>query len=190
MGMTPRHSAGIGTVICSYGSWGYKVNWKTHSSLRTAKLAGCSVLASAFLLASCTTSGGGGNRADPSRSPAPSPARTATKQSEKELGEQAQAALAAVRSGTPVEAGAERVIDGIHSEPTLSKGKTYRISLACAGKGNARLTFVPADAGTRTTVPCDTSVVQQRITADKPVRIDVDGTGGSTGVIAWQINAV
>ncbi|MFF9085097.1 hypothetical protein ACF1BE_01465 [Streptomyces sp. NPDC014991] len=162
----------------------------TYSSLRTARLAGCSVLASAFMLTSCTMSGGGGDRAGSSQSPAPSSARTATRQSEKELSEQAQAALAAVRGGTPVEAGAERVTDGIHSDATLSRGKTYRISLACTGKGNARLTFVPADAGTKTAVPCDKSVVQQRITADKPVRIDVDGTRGSTGVIAWQINAV
>ncbi|MFQ6143966.1 hypothetical protein ACLMNJ_12915 [Streptomyces seoulensis] len=112
-----------------------------------------------------------------------------TEQSEKALGEQAQTALAAVRSGTPVEAGAERVSDGIHSEPTLSKGKSYRLSLACAGKGNARLTFVPADAGRQATVPCDRSVVRQRITADGPVRIDVDGTGGSSGVVAWRIDA-
>jgi hypothetical protein len=37
-------------------------------------------------------------------------------------------------------------------------------------------------------VPCDQSVVQQRITVHKPVRIDVDGTTGSTGVIAWRID--
>ncbi|MGW4275407.1 hypothetical protein ACWEGQ_24330 [Streptomyces seoulensis] len=80
--------------------------------------------------------------------------------------------------------------DGIHSEPTLVKGKTYRLSLACAGKGNARLTFVPANAGRQATVPCDGSVGQQRITGGGPVRIDVYGTEGSTGVIAWQIDSV
>ncbi|MFG3015534.1 hypothetical protein ACGFZB_34855 [Streptomyces cinerochromogenes] len=162
----------------------------THSRLRAARLAGGSALVSAFLLTSCTMSGSGGDRADSSRSPAPSSTRTQSKQSEKELGKQAQAALAAVRGDTPVEAGAERVTEGIHSEPTLSKGKTYRISLACAGEGSAQLTFVPAEVGRKTTVPCDKSVVQQRITADKPVRIDVDGTRGSTGMIAWQINAL
>ncbi|MEU1709407.1 hypothetical protein ABZ478_29275 [Streptomyces sp. NPDC005706] len=162
----------------------------TYSSRRTAQLAGCSVLMSAFLLSACTTSGSGEDRADSSQPSAPSSARTASKPSEQELSKQAQAALAAVRSGTPVEAGAERVTDGIHSEPTLSKGKTYRISLACAGNGTAQLTFVPAKAGTKTTVPCDKSVIQQRITADEPVRINADGTRGSTGVIAWQINAL
>ncbi|MGW2448818.1 hypothetical protein [Streptomyces sp. NPDC001675] len=143
---------------------------------------------SAFLLTSCTTSGSDEDGADASQSPAPTSTPTATTQSEKELSEQARAALAAVRGGTPVEAGAERVTDGIHSEPALTKGRTYRISLACAGKGAAELTFVPANAGTKTTVPCDRSVVQQRITAEAPVHVDVDGTRGSTGVIAWQIS--
>jgi hypothetical protein len=52
------------------------------------------------------------------------------------------------------------------------------------------LTFTPASTGTKTKVPCDQSVVQQRIIVHKPVRIDVDGTKGSTGVIAWQIDTV
>ncbi|WP_460108846.1 hypothetical protein [Streptomyces sp. YKOK-J1] len=162
----------------------------TCSSLRTARLAGCSVVVSAFLLSACTASGSRDDRAGSSQSPAPSSARTASRPSERELGKQAQAALAAVSSGTSVEAGAERVTDGIHSEPTLSEGKTYRISLACAGNGSVQLTFVPANAGTKTTVPCDKSVVQRRITADEPVRINADGARGSTGVIAWQINAL
>jgi hypothetical protein len=33
-------------------------------------------------------------------------------------------------------------------------------------------------------------VVQQRITVHKPVRVDVDGAKGATGVIAWRIDAV
>ncbi|MFJ9832223.1 hypothetical protein ACIRU2_12625 [Streptomyces sp. NPDC101169] len=160
----------------------------TCSSPRTARLAGCCVLVSAFLLTWCTTSGSDGGGPHSSPSPAPSSPRPATAQQEKNLGEQARAALAAVRGGTPVEAGAERVTDGVHSEPTLTRGRTYRISLACAGRGAAELTFVPANAGTKTTVPCDRSVVQQRITAEAPVHVDVDGTRGSTGVIAWQIS--
>jgi hypothetical protein len=60
----------------------------------------------------------------------------------------------------------------------------------CVGNGSARLTFTPANTGTETKVPCDQSVVQQRITVHKPVRIDVDGTKGATGVIAWRIDAI
>ncbi|MFD0034340.1 hypothetical protein ACWGDS_21675 [Streptomyces sp. NPDC055059] len=114
----------------------------------------------------------------------------ATEPSEKKLTEQAQAALAAVHKGMLVEAGAERVTDGIHTEPGLSEGKTYQLSLVCAGTGSAQLVFLPANAGAKTTVPCDGSVVQQRITADKLVRINVDGSRGATGVVAWQIDAL
>ncbi|MGJ5759930.1 hypothetical protein [Streptomyces galbus] len=89
-----------------------------------------------------------------------------------------------------VEAGAERVTDGIHTEPSLSEGRTYRLNLVCVGTGRVQLAFTPTSAGTETEVPCDRSVVQQRITAHEPIRIDVDGTKGSTGVIAWQIDAI
>ncbi|NMI59747.1 hypothetical protein FNV62_27910 [Streptomyces sp. RLB3-17] len=89
-----------------------------------------------------------------------------------------------------VEAGSERVIDGIHTEPSLSEGRSYRLNLVCVGNGTARLTFTPASTGTDTEVPCDQSVVQQRITAHKPVHVDVDGAKGSTGVLAWRIDAI
>lgn len=163
----------------------------TYSSPRAARLVGGAVLVSAFLLTSCTTSGSGGdNVGNSAQSPAPSSTRTAPKPSEKKLAEQAQAALAAVHSGTLVEAGVERVTDGIHTEPGLSKGKTYRLKLVCAGSGSAELEFVPANAGTAATVPCDESVVQQRVTVDKLVRINVVGAKGATGVIAWHIDAL
>lgn len=110
--------------------------------------------------------------------------------SEKDLTQQAQAALADLRSGKLVEAGAEWVTDGIHTEPILRNGKTYLPTLTCFGAGSARMAFTSADTGTDTTVPCDQSVVRQRITVHKPIRLDVDGTTGSTGVIAWQIGAI
>lgn len=109
--------------------------------------------------------------------------------SEKELTDQARAALATVHNGRLVEAGAERVTDGIHTEPNLSEGKSYKLALVCVGSGSAQLTFTSASTGTKTKVPCDQSVVQQRITVREPVRIDVDGATGSTGVIAWQIDS-
>ncbi|MCH5677651.1 hypothetical protein [Streptomyces gilvus] len=161
----------------------------TDLSLR-AWSTGCAVAASALFLASCTS--GSGEPAKTTSSPhAASASRTATKAQEKKLTDQAQAALAAVHSGKMVEAGAERMTDGIHTEPTLSQGKTYKLNLVCIGSGNARLTFTPASTGPKADVPCDQSVVQRRITAHKmPVRIDVDGVKGSTGVIAWQIDTV
>jgi hypothetical protein len=148
------------------------------------------VVVSAVLLTSCTASDKGGESVSSSQAPAPRSTRTATEPSEKELTEQARAALAAVHGGTLVEAGVERVSDGMHTEPGLSEGKTYRINLVCAGSGSARLEFVPATAGTAATVRCDGSVVQQRIAADELARIDVVGTKGATGVIAWRIDAL
>lgn len=163
---------------------------RRHEGMR-AWLSGCVVAASAFLLASCTSGSGEEDRAaNYSSSPTPSVSQSTTGPSEKKLTEQAQAALAAVHNGTMVEAGAERVADGIHTEPNLSEGKSYRLNLVCFGSGSAQLTFTPGSAGTKTTVPCDQSVVQQRITARKLIRIDVDGAKEATGVIAWQIDAI
>lgn len=156
-----------------------------------AWLAACAVVATASLLASCTSDSGEGEAVSspPSRS-GPGESTTATASSVERLTEQAQAALAAVHGGKMVEAGVERVHDGIHTEPTLSEGRTYRLDLVCFGSGSVQLTFVPASAGTEARVPCDQSVVQQRITLHKPVHIDVDGAKGSTGMIAWQIDAI
>ncbi|MEU3341356.1 hypothetical protein [Streptomyces sp. NPDC006668] len=152
---------------------------------------GCAVTASALLLASCSSGSGGETAHQTSSPPATSASQTTTTTQEKKLTEQAQAALAAVQGGTMIEAGAERVADGIHTEPTLSQGKTYKLNLVCIGSGNARLTFTPSSTGPKADVPCDQSVVQQRITAHKmPVRIDVNGVKGATGVIAWQIDTV
>lgn len=80
--------------------------------------------------------------------------------------------------------------DGIHTEPTLTEGKSYRLNLICVGTGSARVKFTPTVSGAKTMVACDASVVQQRITAPKSIRIDVDGAEGATGVIAWQIDVV
>ncbi|MFD3590959.1 hypothetical protein [Streptomyces sp. NPDC058683] len=156
-----------------------------------AWFAGCAVAASVLLLTSCTSDSGDGGATNPQSSPPTvSASQAGAKAQEKKLTDQAQAALAAVQSGTMVEAGAERVTDGIHTEPTLSQGKAYRLNLVCVGSGNAHLTFTPASTGPKAVVPCDQSVVQQRITARKsPIRIDVEGAKGSTGVIAWQIDA-
>ena len=145
------------------------------------RLAGFAAVLSALLLTSCTSSD-----SDASHPASPTPSGP----SEKTLTERAQAALTAVSNGTLNEAGAERLSDGIHTEPTLRKGQTYRLNLACAGTGSARVEFVPQKAGTPTSVPCDESVVQQRLTGDGPLRIDVNGAEGSTGVIAWEIDAL
>ncbi|MGV9249777.1 hypothetical protein [Streptomyces sp. NPDC003710] len=156
-----------------------------------AWFAGSAMAVSALLLTSCTSSSSEGGAANKTSSPPTVSASEAAAKQEKKLTDQAQAALAAVHSGTMIEAGAERVTDGIHTEPTLKQGKSYKLNLVCFGSGNAHLTFTPTNTGSKAEVPCDQSVVEQRITAHKlPVRIDVDGAKGSTGVIAWQIDTV
>jgi hypothetical protein len=163
----------------------------TNVSRRARLFTGCVVAASALLLTSCSSGNGGETAHQTPSPPEASASQTTTTTQDQELTDQAQAALAAVQGGKMIEAGAERVTDGIHTEPTLSQGKTYKLNLVCIGSGNARLTFTPASTGQRADVPCDQSVVQQRITAHKmPVRIDVDGAKGSTGVIAWRIDTV
>ncbi|MGW3954098.1 hypothetical protein ACWEKM_24965 [Streptomyces sp. NPDC004752] len=161
----------------------------THFAPR-APLLGCALTASMLFLTAGTSAGEGDESAKTktSRSSTLIASQTPTGPSEQQLTEQAQAALAAVHDGEMFAAGVERVSDGIHTEPTLSKGKTYRLNLVCFGSGSARLTVTPESR--ETPVPCDQSLTQQRITADKQVRIDVNGTKGSSGVIAWQIDAI
>ncbi|MGW7259379.1 hypothetical protein [Streptomyces sp. NPDC054834] len=103
---------------------------------------------------------------------------------------QAAAVVAGVPGGTFLESGSERTGDGIHTRPVLRKGKTYRLVLTCVGQGTARLTIAPAASGSDAAVPCDQSAVQQRIKGDGEIRIDVAGTKGARGVLAWQINTL
>ncbi|MFJ3224285.1 hypothetical protein ACIPJS_13065 [Streptomyces sp. NPDC086783] len=80
--------------------------------------------------------------------------------------------------------------DGVHTEPGLSVGKTYRLNVVCVGSGSARMAFSPTNAGPATMVPCDRSVVQRRLPGKKLLRVNIDAAKGATGVIAWQIDAI
>ncbi|MFG2814117.1 hypothetical protein [Streptomyces sp. NPDC048410] len=161
----------------------------THTILRASLVAGA-VTVSVLLLASCSSGGGDGDATGPASSSAGGASRDTADAREKKLTAEAQDVLAAASNGTKVEAGAERVSDGIHTEPLLRQGKTYKLSLVCVGSGSARVTLTPASVGPSAEVPCDRSIVQQRITAAEQVRIDADGVKGSVGVIAWQIDTV
>ncbi|MDX2781116.1 hypothetical protein PV379_28015 [Streptomyces caniscabiei] len=165
------------------------------SSRARGWLTACAAVASAALLTSCTSNGSAGAAGStPSRSSGLSePSRPSEpSQSEAERTELAQAALAAVQGGTMVEAGTERVSDGVHAEPLLNAGggDVYRFRLVCVGSGTVRVVVSPAGAGQKATVPCDGAVAQQRLTGSERLRIDVDGGKGATGMIAWQIDSV
>ncbi|MGV9246690.1 hypothetical protein [Streptomyces sp. NPDC003710] len=156
------------------------------------RIAGGVVPAAVLLLAACTASE---RHETPAGASPPPSSRTAARFSGQTLTEQAEAALSAVGSGSLVEAGTERVADGIHTEPLLSVGGRYRLDLVCVGRGGVRVGFTPPGAGTKATVPCDRSVVSQRITPhghsrNSPVHIDVDGAKGSTGVVSWAVREV
>ncbi|GGW71901.1 hypothetical protein GCM10010503_56540 [Streptomyces lucensis JCM 4490] len=89
-----------------------------------------------------------------------------------------------------VESGVERLADGIHTEPGLQAGKSYELKLVCAGHGTARLRFRPTGDRASAEVPCDQSVVAERISGDKRTHIDVDAVQGATGVVAWEVDSV
>ncbi|MEU5917388.1 hypothetical protein [Streptomyces sp. NPDC047141] len=155
-------------------------------ALRTP-LTTAAVLALASLLATgCTTA-----------APAPPPPPSATgnptntrPDDEREQGERAQAAVSTTSPDDPefVESGLERVGDGVHARSPLTRGKGYRLSVACVGTGHVKLAV--AD-GTPRTVACDGVPTTQRIEhAPTRLPIDITETPGSTGMVAWQLASV
>lgn len=156
---------------------------------RRAVPAYAAVAASVLLLASCSQDSdqqGEGRSTPPPHTTPRSPGASSTPDTA--LLRQATTVVASVSGGALLEGGSERVGDGIHTRPVLKKGKTYRLVLTCVGQGSARLTVAPTTSGSDATVPCDQSVVQQRINGSGAVRIDVVGTKRSTGVLAWRID--
>ncbi|MGC5003625.1 hypothetical protein [Streptomyces sp. DT203] len=89
-----------------------------------------------------------------------------------------------------VEAGLERVSDGFHTEPELARGRSYRLSVACAGKGKIVLS-IALKARVRRTTDCDGVPLQLRITASTArVAIDTERMPGATGMVAWRMDRV
>jgi hypothetical protein len=154
---------------------------------RPVRLLGCALVLALFLTA-CTSS----DDSTPGQKASPSAAhRSSEAQAEKNLTTQVQSAVDAVASqgSSMVESGVERVSDGVHTRPDLANGTTYKVTVACAGKGSAEIAFTPA-VSSKQPVPCDGSVVFERFTAKDSLRIDVQGNPGSKGMIAWRINKI
>lgn len=147
------------------------------------------VMTAALVLTGCMSDHGSASR----RSASPSAAHHHTgAQAEKRLTNRAQSALDAAggQGGTRVVSGVERVSDGVHTEPGLPPSGTYKLTVVCAGKGRAEITFTPAGAGSVKQVPCDGSVVFERFISLRSLRLDVRGKPGATGVMAWRIDRV
>ncbi|MFD6026653.1 hypothetical protein [Streptomyces griseoluteus] len=111
---------------------------------------------------------------------------------EKQLTAQAQSALDSVtkQDESMVESGVERASDGMHTQPDLSAGHAYQLTVVCAGKGAAEITFTPRKTAASKTVSCDRSVVSERFTASRQVRIDTQAKPDASGMIAWRLNSI
>ncbi|MFF3612596.1 hypothetical protein [Streptomyces sp. NPDC002580] len=152
------------------------------------------VLAPALLLTACTAAHDSGTRPEASASASPSAhpssaARGTADQDEARLTARVRTALdAGTGHGSMIESGTERVADGIHTRPTLDTGTAYRLTVVCAGEGEAEIVFTPRGAGSAEPLPCDGSAVLERFTATDPLRVDVRGRPDATGVLAWRID--
>ncbi len=145
-------------------------------------------LAPMLCLTACTSD----NDPAPGHAATTSPHASAEPSGEKKLTAQAQSALDAVteQGQSMVESGVERVSDGVHTQPDLPAGRSYKLTVVCAGKGEAQIVITPSKTVPKKAVPCDRSVVFQRFTGGKDVRIDVEGDARATGMIAWRINTI
>lgn len=89
-----------------------------------------------------------------------------------------------------VESGVERVTEGIHTRPTLDAGAGYKLTVVCVGKGEAEIVFSPAGTGSGRMVPCDRSLVFERLTGRSGLALDVRGRPDAAGMVAWRIEKV
>ncbi|WP_326787204.1 hypothetical protein [Streptomyces sp. NBC_00151] len=146
------------------------------------------VLVPGLLLTGCTADPEPGGR--PVGSSSPDGHRTA-RQAETKLTAEVQSALDAVPAqGAMVESGVERVAEGIHTRPTLDDGAGYKLTVVCVGKGEAEIVFSPAGAGSGRMVPCDRSLVFERLTGRSRLALDVRGRPDAAGMVAWRIEKV
>ncbi|MEC4015398.1 hypothetical protein [Streptomyces sp. H27-D2] len=147
-----------------------------------------SALACPLLLVSCTLVQE--PRPDDAASSASRGATPSPRQVEKTLAAEARTAVDGTAAGEKlVESGEERVTDGAHTRPFRHREKgQYRLTIACAGHGDAEVAFTPALDVAKKTLPCDGTVTSQRFVVRQALRLDITGSEGSSGMIAWRIS--
>ncbi|MDX3765214.1 hypothetical protein OG963_20320 [Streptomyces sp. NBC_01707] len=144
------------------------------------------------LVTGCTSEPGGPNApASSPGQPRESPSSPSDLTDDK-LGKQVERTLdtAEVSDSDPtfVEAGLERVGDGFHSVPELTRGHSYKLSVVCAGKGKIILSIAVKNP-VRQTLVCDGVTFRQDLTASAaPIKIDGDGMPGATGMVGWRLD--
>ena len=74
--------------------------------------------------------------------------------------------------------------------PELTRGRSYTLAVACAGKGKIILS-VALKNPVRRTVGCDGVPLRRRLTASAAkITIDTEAMPGATGMVAWRMDKV
>jgi len=143
----------------------------------------------AIVLAGCTEDSE--KSGSPTKQPTPTSSSKSPSKPDKKLGMQAEAALDTVTIDDPefVESGLETLSDGVHAESLLTHGKSYRLGVSCAGKGNAELSVHIKGKPVVRHLDCDGTATYERIT-EAPTRlgIDVEAEPDASGMVAWRIS--
>ncbi|MEU2558618.1 hypothetical protein ABZ626_04640 [Streptomyces longispororuber] len=121
------------------------------------------------------------------------PGTAAPDRDERKLGQRVREALGTEtiddRDPLFVEAGVERVGDGIHARPELAPGAEYEVVVACAGKGRIRLSI--GGEPTRRGVRCDGVPTTRRASGSRQaIEIDATGEAGAAGMVGWRVSKV
>jgi hypothetical protein len=120
---------------------------------RVRRLSGCAAV-SVLFLTGCTAERA--HDSPPYRAAsAPATAPGTAVRTERRLTAQVTAALDAVTAdgGPMVESGVERVSDGIHTRPGLTRGVAYEVTVVCAGTGTVEMVVTPAATGSARPCP-------------------------------------
>ncbi|MEV6942746.1 hypothetical protein AB0N07_12235 [Streptomyces sp. NPDC051172] len=80
-----------------------------------------------------------------------------------------------------VASGLERVSDGLHTDPGLSAGTAYRLTVICAGIGTGAIEFAPAGAVAGKPFSCDGTTAVDCFTAKRAQHVDINGGRCATG---------
>lgn len=152
----------------------------------------CASALSVALVTGCTSDSGGPNASASSPSQQQKSPSNGSDLTDEKLGRQVEKTLdtAEVSDSDPtfVEAGLERVSDGFHSVPDLTRGHSYKLSVVCAGKGKISLSIAAKDP-VRQTLDCDGVTVRRHLTASAAaIKIDGDGMPGATGMVGWRLD--
>ncbi|MFE3719013.1 hypothetical protein [Streptomyces cyaneofuscatus] len=142
------------------------------------------VLLATALLTGCTDSG------RDSDTPGPGPTVSGPSQEERDekLRREAEAAVGTTDDGPEREAGAGPLAEGIHTQPLLTPGKSYKVSFACAGSGAGEATVQSKGATDVKKVECGGAPVHMRVhDAPSRVTIDVTAVGEASGMAAYRI---